>query len=503
MDIEKYKKDAETFLSKLEKEYYLHFSGRKDILNLSSIYNEYDFLFSFETVKYFNYLKDKAKPGSEYRKKISYLLKFALEGYMQKQVKDLYDRINMDEAKAQIKIDGSEVSFRYSEVLLANEPDKKKRDLIDDRRNEKVALLFNDNLNKYWENLHIQAKNLGFSSYRDLYSYLKDGDFYKLQEDMEKLLTETQSIYEKHFGSLLLRELGIRLEDSRRSDFAFLKRAKKYDRFFKKGYLVELFGETLKEMGIDVLKQSNIHLDVEERENKSPRAFCCTVKVPHEIYLVVMPSGGQDDYDAMFHEGGHAEHFGNTRAGLDFEYKYLGDNAVTEGYAFCFEQLMQNKNWLVDLLRMSPDDAEEFSYFSTLLKLWFCRRYAGKLKYELILHDGLPILGKDMLYKEILTYANSMEYFPENYLKDVDEGFYCTDYIRAWIFEAQIREYVLRKFGSRWYSKRGAGNFLKELWSYGQKYTPSEILSQIDFKELDVSYLIYSLISEIESYRKL
>ena len=33
-----------------------------------------------------------------------------------------------------------------------------------------------------------------------------------------------------------------------------------------------------------------------ERENKSPRHFVVP-HVPSEIYLVVMPSGGQDDYE--------------------------------------------------------------------------------------------------------------------------------------------------------------------------------------------------------------
>jgi len=41
MDITKYRKDSELFLSEIEKEYYLHFSGQKDSLNLSPIYDRY------------------------------------------------------------------------------------------------------------------------------------------------------------------------------------------------------------------------------------------------------------------------------------------------------------------------------------------------------------------------------------------------------------------------------------------------------------------------------
>jgi len=499
MNTEKYKTEAEAFLSEVEKEYYLHFSGQKDSLSLSGIFDRYKHLFGRENILYFKDLAGKS--SGESKKKFSYLLKFCAEGYLEREVKNLIDEMAVEEAEARVEIEGKMVSFRYSEVLLANEEDKIKRDIIEEKRNKIIAGHFNKNLYACCDTLHRQAKNLGFSSYRDLFSYLKGEDFFELDAEMDKLLSETQLLYEKHFGGLLERELGIKLEKSRKSDFAFIKRAKKYDRFFAKNSLAAIFRDTLLGMGIDIQKQDNINLDVEERENKSPRAFCSTVRVPQEIYLVVSPIGGQDDYEAMLHEGGHALHFGNTKAGIDFEYKYLGDNSVTEGYAFCLEQLMQNRQWLIDFLRITDSEAKEFAYFSNIVKLWFVRRYAGKLKYELILHGGEPINSKDKVYKDILSSVNLMEYSEESYLKDVDEGFYCTNYIRAWIFQSQLKEYMHRKFGYEWYRKKKAGSFLRELWSYGQKYSSSEVLSQLDFKKLDPSYLVDSLTEEIKNYK--
>ncbi len=282
----------------------------------------------------------------------------------------------------------------------------------------------------------------------------------------------------------------------RRSDFIFLKRAKKYDRYFKKQNLIEGFSETLYQLGIDIKRQKNIIFDVEERENKSPRAFCCTVRIPEEIYLVIMPSGGQDDYEALFHEGGHAQHYANTKVGLDFEYKFLGDNAVTEGYAFCFENLLHDKDWLIDFAGMDNETASYFKYFSNMLKLWYCRRYAGKLIYELALHNGKTLNGKEEKYKEILSSVTLMDYPAENYLYDVDENFYCTNYIRAWIFESQLKDYIKRKFGSKWFFKKKAAAFLLELWSYGQKFGAEDILKQLGYKGLDIDYLLNSIIED-------
>lgn len=495
MDIEKYKIDAENFLSELDKEYYLHFAGLKEELNTGTIYNKFGELFLLE---YFNLIKEfKDKAEGEDRKKYSYLLNFCGETLIEEPVKELVDEMGEDEAKATIEIEGKAVSFRYSEVLLSNEPQKAKRDLITEKRDELVEKKFNPKLYLYWDTLHAQAGKLGFKSYNEMFSYLKDIDFSRLKSDMEKLLEATQEIYADHFGKLLLLETGVELNNSKRSDFAYLKRATKYDVFFRKEMLVELFKQTLASMGIDLERQKNIFLDVEERKNKSPRAFCSTVKIPGEIYLVLMPRGGQDDFEGLFHEGGHAEHFSNTRASLDFEYKFLGDNAVTEGYAFVMENLMQNKDWLVYFLKMSPEDAQEFIYFSNIAKLWFCRRYAGKLKYELILHGNDPVSGKDEIYTQILTAANLMQYSKVDYLKDVDDSFYCTNYIRAWIFEAQLKDYMHQKYGYGWFKQKKAGDFLKELWSYGQKYGPVEILQQLGYKDLDINYLIYSLIEEI------
>lgn len=499
MDITKYRKDAESFLSKIDKEYYFHFSGQKGSFDISAIYDRYKYLFDRDCIDYIKSLKDNST--GEEKKKAAYLLKFCIEGYMEKQVKELVDKIAEEEAQARIDLQGKEVSFRYSEIILANEPDRAKRKAIENRRNEKIAESFNDILHTYWDTLHNQAKDLGFSSYRELFSYLKQQDFMKLKTEMEELLDDTQDLYENHFGRLLEQELGIHLKDSVRSDFAFFKRAKKYDRFFKKDILVPLFKDTLSGMGIDLCSYDNIHLDTEERKNKSPRAFCSTPEIPGEIYLVVMPGGGQDDFEAMFHEGGHALHFGSTNPKLDFEYRCLGDNAVTEGHAFCLEHFMQNGQWLVDFLNMNPDDASEFVYFSSLIKLWFCRRYAGKLKYELILHDGSAVEGKDSIYRQILSSVNLMEYPAESYLKDVDEGFYCTNYIRAWIFQSQLEEHIYRKFGSRWYKKKEAGSFLRELWYYGQKYSTEEIISQLGFDKMNIGCLIDSLTDIIKSFK--
>ena len=73
-------------------------------------------------------------------------------------------------------------------------------------------------------------------------------------------------------------------------------------------------------------------LDIEPRPQKSPRAFCAAVNVPNDVRLVMQPRGGWDDYAALLHEGGHAEHFAHVDPSLPVPWRLLGDNSLTEGY---------------------------------------------------------------------------------------------------------------------------------------------------------------------------
>ena len=63
---------------------------------------------------------------------------------------------------------------------------------------------------------------------------------------------------------------------------------------------------------------------------RAPSARRCAI--PDEVYLVLRPHGGQNDWQTLLHELGHALHFANMRRRrLPFEYRWLGDNSITEG----------------------------------------------------------------------------------------------------------------------------------------------------------------------------
>ena len=212
-------------------------------------------------------------------------------------------------------------------------------------------------------------------------------------------------------------------------------------------------------MGIDLDAQPNVHLDTEVRELKSPRAFCAPVRVPDEIYLVVLPHGGQDDYGMLLHEAGHTEHFAHVRPDLAFEYRHLGDNAVTEGFAFTFDHLLLNRRWLAEILDF--EDSDDYVRFAAVNDLYFMRRYAAKLglRDHAARADGLARghAGRVQPPAQLATKVTVPE---ENYLADVDDGFYCASYLRAWMLEGALRLMLQENFGMDWYASRDAGDWL-------------------------------------------
>src|SRR6266516_6659289 len=101
--------------------------------------------------------------------------------------------------------------------------------------------------------------------------------------------------------------------------------------------------------------------------------------------------------------------------------------------------------------------------------LWIARRYSAKLLDELEFHTAEDVTALRPRYVELLGDALKIEPSETDYLADIDSGFYVTEYLRSWAFEAQLRAYLRERFGNTWFAKREAGSLLRDLWSEGQR----------------------------------
>ncbi len=481
MDIEKIRKDAELFTKELEEEYYQNLGGFKDELNISAVYDRYSHLFQRSTVDFVKKLRDGSE--GEERRQNSLLFSFIAGEYIGNMVKKLDEKYMTEDAKATVNVDGQEVPYRSIAIMIANEDSREKRSEMDDLT-DPIVEKHNEILRERMLRLHDLAEDLGYGNYMEMIEDLKGFRIKPVNDMMEKFLRDTERIYVDAMNSAL-EKWGITVDGAERHDVSYLFRAKEYDKYFPKEGVVENWKATMRGIGIDPDAQKNVILDTEERPKKYPRAFTMPLEVPDKVILFITPHGGQDDYQAMLHEGGHTEHFAHVDRVHPFEYRYLGDVSVSETYAFLFNYLPTDELWLKQYLNIGDEDASDYLGFAFLNKLFFLRRYASKIIYEVELHSKRDIDGMDRRYKEIMEKGLKMRHKANRYLLDVDDGFYVAQYLRAWIFETQLRKHIIEKTKRDWFNSTAAGEILKKLWSYGQKYSVEELAEMVGYEKLD------------------
>jgi hypothetical protein len=476
-ELDAYREKADRFIAELDEEYYLHFAGLKDRLELEAIYERHQDLTELAWAPRLG----EAVNGD---RRVRELWRFACEGHLGNLTKEHSEKVAALETELEADVDGEKVGYRMLRPTIANTEDRGRRERLDQARTQ----LTDEHLNPiYLDAVAISQQTvpeLGSPNYVDLYrrfGYRLDD----LAEQCRAVLEETESLYEEATDRLFRDRIGLGLDEAKRWDVPRVFRAQNWDEFFPADKMLPALEATLADFGIDLHAQENVHLDLEQRPSKSPRAFCAPIEVPDKVMLVIQPIGGADDWRALFHEAGHTEHFAHTSADLAMEERRLGDNAVTEGWAMLLQHLTDEPSWLTR--RLDVGRPEVFSREGATNLLYFVRRYCAKLLYELEFHAADDVTKLRPRYVELLAEALKIAPSDTDYLADIDSGFYVTEYLRSWAFEAQLRAHLRERFGNTWFTKREAGSLLRELWSEGQRYNADELLKEVTGAELEMA----------------
>jgi hypothetical protein len=475
-ELDDYRELADRFMAAIDEEYYLHFAGHKDSLDLVPIYERFGELTSLDQA-------NRVGSAVDGDRRVRELWKFACSGYLGNLTRDFEERSARLEAELNATVDGDEIPYRMLRPTIANEPDRAKRQRVENARN---ALTEEHLLPVQLEAAQVVTEAvhaLGAPDYVELhrrFGFRLD----EMGEQCRAFLDATERLWEDAGDRLFRERVGVGLADAQRYDVARVFRAPEWDPSFPGDRMLPALEATLADLGVDLYAQENIELDVEQREKKTPRAFCSPIEVPQRIVLVIQPIGGVDDWRALFHEAGYTEHFAHTRADLPVEERRLGDFAVTEGWAMLMEHLVQDAAWLNR--RLDVPRPSKFVGESAAGLLYLVRRYCAKVLYELELHAAEDPRPLQKRYVELLGDALKIEPSQTDYLGDVDAGFYSTEYVRAWAFEAALKRFFREKFGSTWFTRRDAGLLLRELWSEGQRPTADELLKELTSAEIEL-----------------
>jgi hypothetical protein len=497
--------------------YYLFATAKlKDTYESESIYAQYPILSDEETFHHIKAQYD-ANPDHEETKR---LFTAVLGSYLGKKLAKESDELQNLKNQLTINVDGLNLKDKtgnplttllYEDVpeYLKKLPDKATRRALYDR----MAKAYTDNIAPRFIALFHQENQLfaelGYSDLVTFYSQTSGHDLQGLGQTGQQLIDATEDLYQEKMSAFFAQRVGepFTLEHAHRSDISYVFHGNDPEMgaiqpLFKAENLYPLAQKTFDRLGLNYSElakpvdfktldtyekdvqeqpshQGRILLDLANREGKRSRAYVYPAKVPSEIYLSVKPEGGLDDYSAFFHESGHALHFAYESPELSYAMALMGNNTVTEAYAYLFQNLFLNRHWLTHEAGLSAEQALKVFRRGALNDLYMLRRYASKMQFELSLYDSSSLKntgleGKPERYAELLTRGTGFTYDAEGWCRDVDAGFYVADYFTAWTLEAQLRTYLATHYGSPdvekgedWYLNPKAGEFLKSLWKDG------------------------------------
>jgi hypothetical protein len=483
LTLQRLRAEGQAFMEAISREGYLAMAGHKKTAEFQAIYQRYEQILGTEALELTLDAFRSESDGSDDKRSAQWLLEWEIETQASRPLAALDEREIEWENSAVIQSpDGRVIQYQAAPIEIANTRDRKLRLALDAAR---VALVKKEHAPLRRERLQREKdyiESLGVArDYNSSFETVTGISLAALAESCEQFLRDTQSMWDDTLPRVLRKSLGIKPSEAKRSDAAAIFRASEYDDAFPGNQMESVIRRNVSEMGIDPTAKGRVIFDVGDREGKRSRAFCAPVRVPEEVYLVLRPHGGQSDYNTFLHELGHALHFAYAAADYPFEFRWLGDNSVTESYAMLFDHRMQDKGWLLRYSQLGANRLPQFLRRAGFEEFHFLRRYCAKLLYERALYSGeVPWDELPDLYVSLLSNATGFEYDPADAFVDVDPRFYSARYLRAWQLQSVLNEELTARFDVDWYRNPGAGPWMvSELFSPGQRNTAEEVAAVV------------------------
>ena len=496
LSVDRLRREGEAFMEEISREYYLAYSGQKPSPELQPVYTKHAAILGDEAFALTREAFLSSADDTEERRSARLLLDWQAESQSSRQLAAQDEREIEWESTAVVNVsDTRQLQFQAVAIEMANERDAKTRHAIEGARDKLVAAELSPlRLERFQREREI-VESLGLGDYVETFELLSGVSLVDLAASCQGFLRDTDDMWREVLPEFSRRVLGMSPSELTRGDAGALLRARSFDGSFPAARMEESIRRQVKEMGVDPLAAGRVTLDTGEREGKRSRAFCSAVRVPNEVYLVMRPHGGQSDWMTFLHELGHALHFAYMQPDLPFEYRWLGDNSITEGYAMLFDHRMQDSGWLARYTELSATNLPAFIRSIGFEELHFLRRYSAKLIYELELYGGstswqtLPDV-----YVERLTSATTFRYSRADAFVDVDPRFYSARYLRAWQLQALINETLVERYDVDWWRNPRAGPWIcSALFGEGQRELAHEQAERVAGKALSFGPLLRSV----------
>ena len=230
---------------------------------------------------------------------------------------------------------------------------------------------------------------------------------------------------------------------------------------------------------------SRIHFDTEDRRNKYPSPICFFVRIPDDIRILYKKESPYFDFQACFHESGHAMHASSVDAKNEYWDKYRIPMGVAEIFSTFLERLTKNSRYISSLSSSTKDQNMINKLISSthFMELFFVTFYAANSLMKLeVLEKNLSVSQACELYSRLIKEYTGFEIPGEYWLLHhilPESIMYVPSYLLAAVRAAELDNYVRNKYGDKWWKEKEAGKDLREIMKPGAKIDLS-IFSNLD-----------------------
>jgi hypothetical protein len=469
--------------------------GEKEVSEQAEIVARYADLFQRDQVEALREAENGARDSDE--RELLYRLRKTCEGgFVAAQLADRTDELTNAILAERVRFAGEELSLRTAQARLAVLEGYADREQLGEIHADASAGFNDRRLELLRAGEELEAEISGdpdpvARAEEEKAISLRDLDT-ALAAARDRLDDRYQELRDRWFERLL----GSERDDVPTSyHVPYLRRLSPLASVYTKERAVDVCLDTLAKLGFRLEELPNIHLDLEDRPQKSPRACVIASDPPQVVHLITRAQGGLHDYQAFLHEAGHALHYAGCDPSLPYTFRRLArDHALTEVYSFMVEALTREPGWHAGYFDLDEAEAAESAEATVFLDALLFRRYSAKLRFEL---DFWARFGDDggtpSGYSDLLTAATGVRYRSDGYLADMDAGFYSADYLRAWIRSAQLRAHLVRDAGADWWRSERTGELLCGLFDEGTRPSSEELARRLGFEPLDAGPLLDEL----------
>jgi hypothetical protein len=465
--------------------------GEKEVSEQAEIVRRYADLFTREQLEALR--EAEGGTAGEDHELLYRLRKTCESALISAQLAEREDELENRQLAERVTFDGEEMPLRSAQAKLAVLSDYADREELGKIQADASARFNPDRLDLLTATEELAADYSGIADAVARNEEEKDISLHELSRALQAAAEASALNYdvlrERWFGKLL----GEGRDDVPSSyHTSWMRRLSPLEATYTKERATEVCLQTLAALGFDLNAQPNIKLDLDDRPQKSPRACVIASDPPKVVHLITRAQGGLHDYQAFLHEAGHALHYGGCDPQLPYVFRRIArDHALTEIYSYIVEAISREPEWHELHFGLAPEQARENAEATTFLEALLYRRYEAKLRFELDFWSRFDGQGGDAdLYETLLTAATGVRYRKDNYISDMDAGFYSADYLRAWIRSAQLRAHLVHEVGDDWWRSRKTGELLTELFREGTKPTSEEIAARLGVDPLDTKPLL-------------